>query len=187
MARASLVLALVGCSAAPPPPTVEHPEAPPVVHDAAVDDRGTPVGSAAEGRRGSIDAAPDAPDPLANAPAYIFRYHTAARSETWTLRYGDGAALLVVEGVQGSQRYRGTATEGASLALDVTTGTAKLALDCKRAKRALGAKCNDKKAKPIDVLDCFHPDFATPMTFGPSPGVEYVVDATCNGFRLVAP
>jgi len=169
MARASLVLALVGCSAAPPPPVVEHPEAPPVAKDAAV------------------DAPPDAPDPLASAPAYIFRYHTAARSETWTLRYGDGAALLVVEGAQGTQRYRGTATEGASLALDVTTGTAKLALDCKRAKRPLGVKCNDKKARPIDVLDCFHPDFATPMTFGAAPGVEYVVDATCNGFRLVAP
>ncbi len=159
---------LAACSA-PPPAPVEKPAPPPVIVVAPP------------------DAAVDAPDPLANAPAYVFRYNTAQRTETWTLRYGDGAALLVVEGAQGAQRYRGTATEGASLALDVSTGTAKLALDCKHAKRAIGTKCNDAKAKKIDVLDCFHPDFATPMTFGAAPGVEYAVDAHCNGFRLVAP
>ena len=82
-------------------------------------------------------------------------------------------------------RYTGTATDGDALALDVTTGSARLALSCKHTKRALGRKCNDAKAKPIEVLDYFHPDFAAPMPFGHAPGIEYVVDASCNGYRVV--
>ena len=161
-----LIIVTAACSAAPTP--AEKP-APPRLADAG------------------IDAPPDAGIPAAvlNAPAWVFRYATAQRTETWTLRYSDGAALLVVEGTQTS-RYVGTATDGASLAVDVATTTAKLTLDCKHEKRALGVKCNDTKAKPIDVLACYHPDFKTPMTFGASPGIEYVVDASCNGFRTIA-
>lgn len=124
---------------------------------------------------------------VAAAAPWVFRYTTAQRAETWTLRYAEGGALLTVETAQGTTRYTGTATEGASLALAVSTTTAKLALDCKHAKRPIGAKCNDTKAKPIELLDCFHPDFAAPMPFGPAPGVEYAVVDGCNGYRLVAP
>ncbi|MBL0219923.1 MAG: hypothetical protein IPQ07_39415 [Myxococcales bacterium] len=38
----------------------------------------------------------------------------------------------------------------------------------------------------IDVLDCYHPDFKTPL-FAPSPGVEYVSDERCTGYRLISP
>lgn len=141
-----------------------------------------------------VDAATDAPSPdagvsaaVANAPAWVFRYHTAQRTETWTLRYAENQALLVVDSAQGATRYLGTATEGASLALAVSTTTAKLALDCKHTTRAVSAKCNDTKAKPIEVLDCFHPDFKEPMPFGHEPGIEYTVDSSCNGYRLIAP
>lgn len=132
-------------------------------------------------------AAPDAPDVAASAPAWIFRYSTPARTETWALRHAEGTALLVVESGQGVVRYRGTAVEGASLAVNVATSTAKLALDCKPAKRRLGAKCNDTKAPPIAVLDCYHPDFDAPMPFGREPGVEYVADDRCKGYRLITP
>jgi hypothetical protein len=140
----------------------------------------------------SIDAAPpppaiDAqviPDELANAPAWIFRYATKARAETWTLQHHGGGALVLVESARGPTRYRGTAIDGASLKLDVVSGPNKLTLDCKRQKRAVGTTCNDAKAKQIDVLDCYHPDFASPMTFGASPGIEFTDD--CNGYRLIA-
>ena len=161
---------VIGCSGAAPA-KVEPPVPPPVIADAA------------------IDAAPDAgvSAALAAAPAWVFRYATAQRTETWTLRVDAGQALLVVENAQGTLRYTGTATDGAALALDVTTGSAKLALQCKHAKRALSAKCNDTKAKPLEVLDCYHPDFKEPMPFGHAPGIEYAVDASCNGYRLIAP
>jgi hypothetical protein len=35
----------------------------------------------------------------------------------------------------------------------------------------------------VEVLSCYHADFKAPMPFGPAPGIEYVVDATCNGYR----
>lgn len=123
----------------------------------------------------------------ADAPAWIFRYHTAQRTETWTLRYHESIALVTVETAQGVVRYTGSAADGASLALNVATATAKLTLDCKRKKRALSAKCNDTKAKPVDVLDCYHPDFKEPMPFGREPGVEYVEASGCKGYRLIAP
>jgi hypothetical protein len=132
-------------------------------------------------------AADAVPDAVSNAPAWIFGYRTADRTETWTLRVAEGKALLEVQSKTGTLRYTGTATEGATLALDVSTGTAKMKLDCKKAKRPLSARCNDTKAKPIDVLDCYHPDFKEPMPFGPAPGVEYVVEARCTGYRLVPP
>lgn len=123
---------------------------------------------------------------MVNAPPWVFRYHTADRLETWTLQHAGGTALLVVETAQGERRYVGTATEGSgTLVLDVSTANAKMALDCKREKLAVSAKCNDRKAKPIEVLNCYHADFKTPMPFGPAPGIEYVVDDTCNGYRLV--
>jgi hypothetical protein len=118
------------------------------------------------------------------APAFVFRFHTADRSETWTLQHAEGSALLVVESTKGTQRYQGTATDSGTLSLDVSTGTAKLALECKREKLAVSAKCNDTKAKPIDVLNCYHPDFKSPMSFAPAPGIEYVVEPGCSGFRL---
>jgi hypothetical protein len=145
----------------------------------------------------ATDAAVDAPAPnlfdagvsdaVANAKAWVFRYHTAQRTETWTLRYSGDQALLIVESAQGALRYLGSATDGATLALAVSTSSAKIALDCKHTTRAVSAKCNDTKAKPIDVLDCYHPDFKEPMPFGHEPGIEYAVDASCNGYRLIVP
>lgn len=170
LARSACVAALAGCSSAAPPPA--QPTAPPVAIDAA-----------------APDAPPDAgvPQAVLDAPAWVFRYATAQRTETWTLRFADGVALLDVAGAQGVVRYQGTATDGASIAIAVATSTAKLALDCKRVKRALGIKCNDAKAPKRDVLDCYHPDYKEPMPFGPAPGVEYVVDASCTGYRVIAP
>jgi hypothetical protein len=164
-----MIVFVAACSGSP---TKVEPPAPPVPADAAL---------------AAPDATPDAgvSAALAGAPAWVFRYATAQRTETWTLRMDAGQALLVVESARGTLRYTGSVSD--ALALDVTTGTAKLALSCKHAKRALSAKCNDTKAKPIDVLDCYHPDFKEPMPFGPAPGIEYAVDATCNGYRLIAP
>lgn len=135
-----------------------------------------------------VDApAPDAglPDELTTAPAWIFRYNTPDRTETWTLRYHGDAALLVVEAKPGTTRYIGTLTEGASLALALTAGRNRMTLDCKHDKMSLSANCNDMKAAKQDVLNCYHPDFKAPMTFGPEPGVEYVAGGDCTGFRLI--
>jgi hypothetical protein len=139
----------------------------------------------------AVDAAPPAsppdagvPDEVANAPAWIFRYNAPGRVETWTLRYHGTIGLVVVEAASGTTRYIGTATDGASLQLALASGPNKLALECKRQKLAVGAKCNDTKAPKRDVLDCYHPDFKAPMTFGAEPGVEF--DGTCNGYRLIA-
>jgi hypothetical protein len=54
-------------------------------------------------------------------------------------------------------------------------------------KRPLSTKCNDTKARPIEVLDCFHKDFKEPMPSGPAPGIEYVVGPGCTGYRVVTP
>jgi hypothetical protein len=125
-------------------------------------------------------ATPDA-GVAASAPSWIFKYATKDRSETWTLRYADGVAELVVVGAQ-TTHYFGTEANGK---FEVTAPTAKLSLDCEHEMRPLSTKCNDAKAKPVDVLACYHPDFKSPMTFGAAPGIEYVVDPSCNGFRLV--
>ena len=169
--KLAFALALVGCSGSP----TSHPSEPVTAPAAPIDAAPEPP------------PAPDAGPPQAvlDAPPWVFRYTTKDRAETWTLRTADGNALLVVESAQGTQRYLGTATTGDTIKLDVTTGTAKMALDCKRTKRPLSTKCNDNKAKPVEVLDCYHPDFKTPMPFGPAPGVEYAVDASCNGYRLL--
>jgi hypothetical protein len=118
---------------------------------------------------------------LAAAPAWIFRYSAPPRVETWTLRFTERQALLAVQTAQGTTTYLGTATEDATLVVAVATPTAKLALDCKRARRAIGATCKAKKPPMLDVLDCFHPDFKEPMTFGAAPGVEYA--ASCPGYQ----
>lgn len=165
--RIASVLLVAACgSSSPPPAAPPAPVAPPI--DAA------------------IDASPDAgvPQAVLDAPAWIFKYTTDARNETWTLRHAGGSALLIVETAQGAQRYLGSMTNGA---LAVSTGTAKLALDCKPNQRALSAKCNDAKAPKVDVLDCYHPDFKEPMPFGKDRAVEYVVAADCTGYRLAAP
>jgi len=90
-------------------------------------------------------------------------------------------ALLDVDNGTSTVRYTGTVVEDGGLKLSVATSTAELALDCKTASRAIGATCTARRPPSLDVLDCFHPDFASPMTFAASPGVEY--SAQCNGYR----
>ena len=163
---AGAIVTLFACSSSAPAPK-QPAVAAPVAADAAVD-----------------SPTPDARDPLADAPAWVFRYTTAQRKETWTLRFAEGAAALVVESATGTLRYGGTEHDGK---IEVSTANAKLALDCKQAQRKLSAKCNDTKAKPVDVLDCYHPDFKEPMPFGLAPGVEYAAQADCKGYRLIKP
>lgn len=168
-ARAAFCSAVFGCGSTPPPAQSPTPQV--VTED------------------GGVEAAPpDAfPAEVENAPPFVFRYATAERTETWTLRHASGLALLVVENVQGPRRYTGPAIEnGKTLQIDVTSGSAKLSLKCKQEKLAVSAKCNDRKAKPVGVLSCYHADFTTPMPFAPPPGIEYLVDNTCNGYRLIA-
>jgi hypothetical protein len=167
--RRSVVLVLAACSS-PAAPPAEHPV------------------TTSEARQDAASEPPPAPDagvPEVAGDAWVFRYSTKDRNETWTLRYANGNAVVIVDTAGRQMLYLGGAAEGKTLEVDVASGTAKLSLDCKRTKRPLSAKCNDSKAKPIEVLDCYHKDFKTPMPFGPAPGVEYVVDASCNGYRLV--
>lgn len=164
--RIALALALAGCGSSSPPP-VEPPtpvESAPVVVDAP-----------------AADAGPSAE--LAAAPAWVFRYNAPGRVETWTLRHLGETAMVVVEGAR-TTRYLGTATDGAELKIAVAEGPNHLTLTCKRAQKAIGTKCN-AKAKQLGVLDCYHPDFEAPMTFGPAPGVEFVQSDACAGYRLL--
>lgn len=165
--RIALALAVAGCGSSSPPPVEPAP---------------APVEAAIV-----VDApAPDAgPSPaLAAAPAWVFRYNAPGRVETWTLRHHGETAMVVVEG-QRTTQYLGMATDGAELKIAVAEGANHLTLDCKRAQKAIGPKCNDPKAKQLAVLDCYHPDFKAPMTFGPAPGVEFVQSDTCSGYRLL--
>ena len=164
-------VALVACGSAPPPASpVAEVAAPPLEAASPPVDAAPPV---------PIDAGP--PPELLTAPAWIFRYDVPPRVETWTLRHHGGQALVVVEGPQGTTRYLGTATDGASLVLDVTGPAATMRLDCKPARRPVAATCGERKPAPLDVLDCYHPDFAAPMTFARAPGVTF--DAACNAYR----
>ncbi|HEY1548670.1 MAG TPA: hypothetical protein VGG28_12665 [Kofleriaceae bacterium] len=131
------------------------------------------------------DASPDAgvPADVASAPAWIFRYNAADRLETWTLRYHGGIAALDVQSKTGTLHYLGTTSGDESMHVDVATGNARMALDCKHEQLAVGATCGDKKAAKQDVLACYHPDFKAPMPFGPAPGVEYVATPACTGYR----
>ena len=171
----ALVVGFAACSSASPPPAQPVPPAPP---DAAV---------------AIVDAPP--PDIRLEAPAYVFRFTSAARTETWSLWFAHGAAVLDVQPVGGAiTQYRGSATEAATLLVEVAGPTAKMKLDCKRTKRELAAPC-DPAAKPpkakakapatttIDALDCFVEGFKEPMPFGPTPGIEYVADGVCAGYR----
>jgi hypothetical protein len=159
------VLAAAGCSSSTSPPP-EHPAPAAVTADAAVPDA-------------------DVPDEVASAPAWIFRFNGPGRLETWTLRTRGAAALVVVQAAQRTTRYTGAAADGASLVLTLASGPNKLSLDCKRDKLAVSATCGDRNARPIDVLNCYHPDFQAPMSFGPAPGIEYMVSDACSGYRLL--
>lgn len=164
---------VIGCGSSAPPSAAPEPgpaPAPMVAVDAAAPDAGNA----------------GIPADLAAAPAWVFRYDAPGRRETWTLRHHGGQALVVVEGAQGTTRYLGSATEGATLVLSVMAGASGLALDCKRARQPIGATCGDRKAAPLDVLDCYHPDFEAPMTFAPAPGVEFVTTGGCSGYRRIA-
>jgi hypothetical protein len=169
--RRSLVVVLAACSS-PAAPPAEHPVTTTEARQDAAPEPEPPP-------------APDAAVPEVAGDVWVFRYSTKDRNETWSLRYKDGNAVLVVETGGRQMLYLGSAAEDKTLKIAVASGTAKLALDCKRAKRPLSAKCNDSKAKPIEVLDCYHKDFKTPMPFGLAPGVEYFVNESCNGYRLV--
>ena len=161
-----MIVVCSGCGSSTPPP------APPVavVADAAIAD--TPPSDAG------------VPAEVLNAPAWIFRYNAPGRIETWTLRYSNSNALVMVERASGTTRYIGTVHD---LTLSLAAGPNLLSLECKPAKLPVGATCGDKKPKSQDVLDCFHPDFKAPMTFGAAPGVEYVVTDACSGYVRVAP
>ncbi len=143
--------------------------------------------------------APDAaPDISLTAPAHVFRFASTARTETWTLWFAAGVAMLNVQSANSAvTRYQGSATDGASVVIEVASTTAKLTLDCKPATRELEPACDAAATKPkpkkkpakirVDALDCFHADFKEPMPFGPLPGIEYVADGPCAGYRAIAP
>jgi hypothetical protein len=161
-----LVLVALGCGSSTPPPA-----APPVVAaDAAIADA----------------PAPDAgvPDDVLNAPARIFRYNAPGRVETWTLRYSRPNALITVERATATTRYIGTIE---LLTLTLAAGPDQLTLKCRPGEIQVGAKCGDKHPTPLTVLNCFHPDFKAPMSFGDAPGVEYVVTDACSGYVRIAP
>ncbi len=161
--RKLLAIVIAGCGSTPPPAATEVP---------TVADTPAP------------DAEPAVSEAVRSAPAWVFRYRTVDRDETWTLRYADGDGVMEVVTPQGTTTYVGAATEGDELVLALRAPTAAIGLRCKTARRAIGEACNDAKAPEIDVLDCYHPDFEAPMPFAAAPGIEYVVDATCNGYRL---
>jgi len=172
MSRRVLSIAIVaGCGSTPPVASTPDPTpTPPPSADAAP----------------ATPDAPALPQAVLDAPAWVFGYHTADRSETWTLQHAGGNALLVVEAAAGTQRYIGTAEDTSALAVDVRSGTARMTLECKHEQLAVGARCNDPKAKKVEVLACYHPDFKAPMPFGKAPGIEYVVDGGCTGYRAIA-
>ena len=166
MNRATLLVVVCSCGSSTPPP------APPVavVADAAIAE--APPSDAG------------VPADVLNAPAWIFRYNEPGRIETWTLRYSNSNAFVKVEREGGTTRYIGTVHD---LTLSLAAGPSLLSLECKPAKLFVGVACGDKKPTSQDVLDCFHPDFKTPMTFGAAPGVEYVVTDGCSGYVRAAP
>lgn len=163
--RLALVVVVAACGSSAPPPAEPTPVEPAPPIDAPPPD----AGPSAE---------------LAGAPAWVFRYSAPGRVETWTLRYHGETAMVVVEG-QRTATYLGMATDGAELKIAVAEGPNHLTLACKRTHKAIGTQCNDTKAKQLAVLDCYHPDFEAPMTFGPAPGVEFVQSDRCNGYRLL--
>ena len=112
-------------------------------------------------------------------------YDTPDRAETWTMRHHDGQAMIDVQSARGVVRYLGTATDGATLQLDVSTTTGRVQLDCKRTTRKIGTGCRDRKPAARDVLDCYVEGFTEPMPFAPDPGVAYVATSDCTGYQLI--
>jgi len=138
----------------------------------------------------SPDATPDAglPPELAAAPAWVFRYDTPDRTETWTMRYHGDLATVEVESSRGVVRYVGSsAVDGATRKIDVSTSTGRVQLDCRASVRKVGTSCSDRKPPAIDVLDCYVAGFTEPMPFAPEPGVAYVVTSACSGYQTITP
>lgn len=197
---------LAACSGAPTTP----PQPPPPVATAV--DAAVAIG-------GPVDASEPISPELAAAPAFVFRYYqtgkaTPERIETWTLRRHGDHALVIVERrasaaatTTSTTRYIGT---GDGEKLTLAAGANQLALTCKPGKLAIAGAtavrqrhpagkfkpCQDPgrwapdATKTIDVLNCFHPDFAAPMVFAAAPGVEFVqVDDECEmkggGYRAI--
>ena len=138
-----------------------------------------------------VDAAPAPPPDISTRPdAYRFRFASAERTETWTLWFEAGAAILTVQPANGALvTYQGTATEGATLAVAVQTSSAKIALECKRATREIEPACGTAKKQArtkLEALDCYHAGFAEPMPFARLPGIEYAADGACVGYRAIA-
>ncbi|MFT3698788.1 MAG: hypothetical protein QM831_36920 [Kofleriaceae bacterium] len=164
--RIVVALLVAACSAAAPPPAPTSPP-PPATPPPPID-----------------AAAPPDAGLAADAPSWIFRYATPSRTETWNLRFANGIAAIDVTSANGNTvHYFGTITD--ALAVDVATTTAKIHLDCKKAQRHYSAKCNDTKGAAADALDCFVEGFKEPMTFGPAPGIEFVQDGSCTGYRTI--
>lgn len=175
----SAIAILAACSSSGPPPT--QPTTPQPA-DAAI----------------AIDAAPDGPPTVTlETKPWIFRFASAARTETWTLWFASGVAVLNVQPANSAlTQYQGTATDGALIVIEVASATAKLKLDCKRAKREVDQACEppppptSKRPRlqvEIDALDCYVAGFKEPMPFGHERGIEYSVDGTCPGYHLLAP
>lgn len=177
--RSLAIVTLAACSS----PAAPQPAQPVMPAEAPADAAPPPV---------VVDARPDI---SLTAPAYVFRFASQARAETWTLWFASGVAMLNVDTAGGTVRqYQGGATEGTSIVIDVASATAKIRLDCKRAKREVDPACDPGAPRPkkaprklqVDALDCFHADFKEPMPFGPTPGIEYVADGACAGYRVIS-
>lgn len=159
----------------------------PVEPDPATPVTATPVDAA-------IDAAPDAgpsPEVLA-AAAYVFKFNTPDRKETWALRWANGSAALDVATAAATIHYLGTVSEGATLELDLTARNNQQKLSCTKKSEKYSTNPCDKKAKPqsVDVLECKLPGYDAPMTLGLEPGLEFVggqSNKQCNGYRIITP
>ena len=187
MTRAPLLFLIACSSSSTSTPTT--PVAPPP-RDAAV-----------------ADAPPDAPsiDPaITAAPAWVFRFQSPDREETWTLQHANGGAFLRVEYKNGNTtQYTGTATEdGKKLSLALAAGPAKMSLSCMRDKLPVASATAKREPNPkkktecrwapvkttsVEVLACKHPDFAAPMMFGAAPGIVFLTVAECTpgGYRAL--
>jgi hypothetical protein len=142
----------------------------------------------------AIDAAPDAgpsPEVLA-AAAYVFKFNTPDRKETWTLRWANGSAALDVATAAATIHYLGTVSEGTTLELDLTARNNQQKLSCTKKTAKYATRTCDKKAKPqsVEVVECKLPGYDAPMTLGLEPGLEFLggqSDTQCNGYRIITP
>jgi hypothetical protein len=186
--RALVLLVLAACGSSATPPA--EPVAPVTNVDAAAPEPSQPAPDpqVAERERAKQSA-------MATT-AYVFRYQSAARSETWTLWFASGVAVLNVQPDGGAiVQYQGSVGDGDPMAITVEGPTAKMSLSCKRTTREVDAYCDPaapkskKKStkKKLEALDCFHADFKEPMPFGVMPGIVYVADGACAGYRSISP